>query len=413
MGKRSPNKALLNARMSPVNLSFRIPRVYRAGQMAECSQEQLAVLRASAGHLFNDSDLVYVLQYAQGDPQLALHSLDAWLGQRVEDTQSLHHLNNNNNSSSSSNMHQHHHPVDVSDTSAFPSLGNDHSTTHHPLQKSCSHWHSQHESSDTTGPTQALAAAGLPVKASGKKRGKGPTFKKSQTQQQQQQPNEHSQPQSNSPSYVQTVNVTPGDRNGNANDHAHQGQKQSPPHSQSQLRSISPSAKAPTVQTGDSVREQYTLYRSEASQSARERNRLFEMSTRAFLSGDKKKARELSQAAHRSAHTMWNAHSHASEVLQHERNASLSQAHLPTIDLHTLHVEEALKVLRSFAHDCIAKHGDGVRCHIICGVGKHSKAKASLPSAVVSELQKPGILYTEAAPGTLEVQLHRSQVIKL
>jgi DNA-nicking Smr family endonuclease len=110
---------------------------------------------------------------------------------------------------------------------------------------------------------------------------------------------------------------------------------------------------------------------------------------------------------------MWNAHSHASEVLQHKRNASLSQAHLPTIDLHTLHVEEALKVLRSFAHDCIAKHGDGVRCHIICGVGKHSKAKASLPSAVVSELQKPGILYTEAAPGTLEVQLHRSQVIRL
>ena len=80
------------------------------------------------------------------------------------------------------------------------------------------------------------------------------------------------------------------------------------------------------------------------------------------------------------------------------------------LDLHGLHVNEALKILgREIGQLQEGGQGKGrvpVRVHILVGTGHHTKGSrtpARLPVAVETFLQGEGLKYTKPDPGLLQL----------
>ena len=158
--------------------------------------------------------------------------------------------------------------------------------------------------------------------------------------------------------------------------------------------------------TGEAVAAQYSNERSDARTLALARNALFEEATRAFLAGDKKLARDLSQKGRHYNHMMKQSHGNAAQLIFESRNAqqAISASGAPIIDLHGLHVSEAQSI--------IAKHLDDFRnkrvpqVDIVVGEGKHSKLKASpLRLGVLKYLEQAGYQYKENYSGMITVYL--------
>ena len=154
------------------------------------------------------------------------------------------------------------------------------------------------------------------------------------------------------------------------------------------------------VETGESVSNLYRENRADARDLARVRNVCYEQATTAFLSGNKALAKELSAKGKEAALAMKRAHEQASNQIYSQRNNRYSS----TIDLHGLHIAEALQILkREFARKL-----PGELISILVGTGHHTKGSRTpsrLPASVQDWLISEKIHFTEPVSGEFLVRV--------
>ncbi|XP_021275619.1 polyadenylate-binding protein-interacting protein 7 isoform X2 [Herrania umbratica] len=170
------------------------------------------------------------------------------------------------------------------------------------------------------------------------------------------------------------------------------------------------------LETGDAVANLYSELREEARDHARLRNAYFEQAHQAFVFGNKALAKELSVKGQLHNMHMKAAHGKAQESIYRQRNPVPPEnvrAQERMIDLHGLHVSEAihmlkheLSVLRSTARAAEQR----LQVYICVGTGHHtrgSRTPARLPVAVQRYLLEEECLdYTEPQPGLLRVVIY-------
>ncbi|KAG8635979.1 polyadenylate-binding protein-interacting protein 7 isoform X1 [Manihot esculenta] len=173
------------------------------------------------------------------------------------------------------------------------------------------------------------------------------------------------------------------------------------------------------LETGEAVGNMYSDLREEARDHARLRNAYFEQARQAYLIGNKALAKELSVKGQLHNMHMKAAHGKAHESIYRMRNPAGPElqvdgrGHERMIDLHGLHVSEAihvlkheLSVLRSTAR--AAEHR--LQVYICVGTGHHTRGlrtPARLPIAVQQYLlEEEGLDYTEPQPGLLRVVIY-------
>jgi len=140
------------------------------------------------------------------------------------------------------------------------------------------------------------------------------------------------------------------------------------------------------VATGSDVSRLYQRHRAEAIKECIARNRMFAMSTEAYLRGDKVTATKLSKLGKVHAERAKKLHREAMLAIVEQRNATLGKGQL---DLHGLHRSEAVVVLQ----DRLASMKPGQTVNVIVGTGHHThkssgNTSARLPSAVRAFLDK-------------------------
>ena len=154
------------------------------------------------------------------------------------------------------------------------------------------------------------------------------------------------------------------------------------------------------VETGESVSNLYRENRADARDLARVRNVCYEQATTAFLSGNKALAKELSAKGKEAALAMKRAHEQASNQIYSQRNNRYSS----TIDLHGLHVAEALQILKRE----LAGKLPGELISILVGTGHHTKGSRTpsrLPASVQDWLISEKIHFTEPVSGEFLVRV--------
>ena len=166
------------------------------------------------------------------------------------------------------------------------------------------------------------------------------------------------------------------------------------------------------VDTGAAVSGLYTSLRSEALDHVRLRNACFEQATRAYLAGDGALAKKLAAQGRRHAEAMFAAHDSAAGAIFASRNADSDPAggsQVPLIDLHGLHVAEALAMCRSAVQQLRTQRGSGAIAHVLVGTGHHTHgahARARVPAAVQALLRDDlHLRVRQRTPGLLEVVL--------
>lgn len=174
------------------------------------------------------------------------------------------------------------------------------------------------------------------------------------------------------------------------------------------------------LETGDAVANMYSEMRGEARDHARLRNAYFEQARQAYLVGHKALAKELSVKGQLHNIQMKAAHEKAQESIYYQRNPLSPEmqgngrgGQERIIDLHGLHVSEALHVLKRdlMTWRNIARSADQrVQVYICVGTGHHTKGTrtpARLPVAVQRYLlEEEGLDYSEPQPGLLRVVLY-------
>ncbi|XP_050365676.1 LOW QUALITY PROTEIN: pentatricopeptide repeat-containing protein At4g33170-like [Argentina anserina] len=167
------------------------------------------------------------------------------------------------------------------------------------------------------------------------------------------------------------------------------------------------------LETGDAVANMYSNLREEARDHARLRNAYFEQARQAYLVGNKALAKELSVKGQLHNMHMKAAHGKAQESIYRQRNPEMQgngRAHERMIDLHGLHVNEALHRLKhelSILRNTARATETGLQVYICVGTGHHtrgSRTPARLPIAVQRYLlEEEGLNYSEPQPGLLRV----------
>lgn len=168
----------------------------------------------------------------------------------------------------------------------------------------------------------------------------------------------------------------------------------------------------PWVATGSTVSQQYSEARDTAGALARARNVCFEQATLAYQTGNKALAKQLGAKGRSFNDRMKAEHATASARIFSDRNPAsanrLSMAgYRHTIDLHGLHVPEALQFLQDKLSAATAQQTLTV-LYVLVGTGHHtkgSKAAVRLPAAVSAFLERKGYTYQEPQPGLLCVDL--------
>lgn len=169
------------------------------------------------------------------------------------------------------------------------------------------------------------------------------------------------------------------------------------------------------LETGEAVSTMYADLRDEARDHARVRNAYFEQARQAYLSGNKALARDLAAKGQMHNGLMKDAHSKAGEAIFQQRNistGSFQNGQSPLVDLHGLHVSEAIPYLKrelaTFRAAARSSH-QRVQVLICVGTGHHTKGSrtpARLPVAVEKFLAEDERLpFTEQQPGMLMVVL--------
>ena len=142
------------------------------------------------------------------------------------------------------------------------------------------------------------------------------------------------------------------------------------------------------VDTGASVSALYASLRGCALDHVRLRNACFQQATQAFLAGDGALAKRLAAQGRVHNQAMFQAHDDAAGAIFNARNADGGQdsrTQAPMVDLHGLHVVEALAMLRRALPALRAEHGSGAAVHVLVGTGHHTvgaNTPARLPAAV-------------------------------
>ncbi|PIA43127.1 hypothetical protein AQUCO_02000514v1 [Aquilegia coerulea] len=169
------------------------------------------------------------------------------------------------------------------------------------------------------------------------------------------------------------------------------------------------------LETGEAVANMYSELREEASDHARVRNAYFEQ---AYLIGNKALAKELSVKGQLHNMHMKAAHGKAQDAIYRQRNAApevqaYGRGQERMIDLHGLHVNEAIHRLRSelsVLRNAARSADQRLQVYICVGTGHHTKGSrtpARLPVAVEQYLlQEEGLEYTEPQPGLLRVVIY-------
>ncbi|KAI3827698.1 hypothetical protein L1987_01781 [Smallanthus sonchifolius] len=173
------------------------------------------------------------------------------------------------------------------------------------------------------------------------------------------------------------------------------------------------------LETGEAVANMYSEMRGEARDHARLRNSYFEQVRQAYLVGQKALAKELSAKGQLHNMHMKAAHEKAQESIYNQRNPSSldmqgnGRGRERIIDLHGLHVNEAIQVLKRDLMTLrnIARSTEHrVQVYICVGTGHHTKGirtPARLPVAVQRYLlEEEGLDYSEPQPGLLLVVLY-------
>ncbi|XVE97779.1 hypothetical protein REPUB_Repub03eG0048200 [Reevesia pubescens] len=167
------------------------------------------------------------------------------------------------------------------------------------------------------------------------------------------------------------------------------------------------------LETGDAVANLYSELREEARDHARLSNAYFEQAHQAFLIGNKALARELSVKGQLHNMHMKAAHGTAQESIYRQRNpvpAENVRGQERMIDLHGLHVSEAIHMLKhelSVLRSTARAADQLLQVYICVGTGHHtrgSRTPARLPVAVQRYLLvEESLDYTEPQPGLLRV----------
>ncbi|XP_025685412.1 pentatricopeptide repeat-containing protein At4g33170 [Arachis hypogaea] len=172
------------------------------------------------------------------------------------------------------------------------------------------------------------------------------------------------------------------------------------------------------VDTGDTVANMYSELREEARDHARLRNAYFEQARQAYLIGNKALAKELSAKGQVHNMHMKAAHGKAQESIYRQRNPVAPEmqgngrGHERMIDLHGLHVSEAIHVLKhelSVLKNTARAADQPLQVYICVGTGHHtrgSRTPARLPIAVQRFLLEEGLDFTEPQPGLLRVVIY-------
>ncbi|KAG9458037.1 hypothetical protein H6P81_002545 [Aristolochia fimbriata] len=186
------------------------------------------------------------------------------------------------------------------------------------------------------------------------------------------------------------------------------------------LQNYGASRTAPVwLDTGEAVANMYSELREEARDHARLRNACFEQARQAYLIGNKALAKELSVKGQLHNMQMKAAHGKARESIYRQRNPvtpelqSFVRGQDPIIDLHGLHVSEAIHMLKhelSVLRTTARSAGQRLQVLICVGTGHHTKGArtpARLPIAVERYLlEEEGLDYTEPQPGLLRVVIY-------
>ncbi|KAG5463760.1 MAG: hypothetical protein BJ554DRAFT_1803 [Olpidium bornovanus] len=176
-----------------------------------------------------------------------------------------------------------------------------------------------------------------------------------------------------------------------------------------QIRRVQP-VSLPWASTGSGVSRIYQEARAEATKHARIRNRCFETARRLFLANDRAGARRYSEEGHFHNEEMHRLHRRAAQDIFAQRNRSgKNEAYL---DLHALHVKEALEILDSQLRQ-IQREGSKSVAYVIIGTGHHTtathagKRTNTLAIAVTDYLDEGAYTYgdcsTDGLGGMLEI----------
>ncbi|XP_047176203.1 polyadenylate-binding protein-interacting protein 7-like isoform X1 [Vigna umbellata] len=173
------------------------------------------------------------------------------------------------------------------------------------------------------------------------------------------------------------------------------------------------------LETGDAVANMYSELREEARDHARLRNAYFEQARQAYLVGNKALAKELSVKGQLHNMHMKAAHGKAQESIYRQRNPvgpemqGNGRGHQRMIDLHGLHVSEAIHVLKhelSVLRSTARAAEQRLQVYICVGTGHHtrgSRTPARLPIAVQRYLlEEEGLDFTEPQPGLIRVMIY-------
>ncbi|CDP13485.1 unnamed protein product [Coffea canephora] len=169
------------------------------------------------------------------------------------------------------------------------------------------------------------------------------------------------------------------------------------------------------LETGEAVANMYSEMREEARDHARVRNAYFEQARQAYLVGNKALAKELSLKGQLHNMQMKAAHGKAQDSIYRQRNPGNpdGRGQERIIDLHGLHVTEALHILKrelSILRNAARSAEQRLQVYICVGTGHHtrgSRTPARLPIAVQRYLlEEEGLDYSEPQPGLLRVVIY-------
>ncbi|KAJ8538383.1 hypothetical protein K7X08_014923 [Anisodus acutangulus] len=172
------------------------------------------------------------------------------------------------------------------------------------------------------------------------------------------------------------------------------------------------------LETGEAVANIYSEMREEARDHARLRNAYFEQARQAYLIGNKALAKELSVKGQLHNMQMKAAHGKAQESIYRLRNPASPEmqgngrGQERIIDLHGLHVTEAIHVLKrelSVLRNAARSADQRIQVYICVGTGHHTKGSRTpsrLPISVQRYLLEEGLDYSEQQPGLLRVVIY-------
>ncbi|XP_078369356.1 NEDD4-binding protein 2-like isoform X2 [Oculina patagonica] len=152
----------------------------------------------------------------------------------------------------------------------------------------------------------------------------------------------------------------------------------------------------------------YLDYRAEAFQHCKQRDECFKKAALAFSKKQGQLAQFYAQQGHMHTEKIKEANARAAALILDQKNESTDEN---TIDLHGLHVTEAIEALESMLMERTEPHGGQSRrgcksISVVTGRGNHSRGgKARIKPAILEYLKKHNYRFTEPHPGLVKVYL--------